>query len=382
MSSLIAVVGLVLVAVVLHDGFETMLLPRRVGRTARLTRLYYLRSWPAWRWLATRPRDPKRRSYLLSVFGPLSFLGLFGIWASGLIVGFALIHSGLATPMTVGEAEPLGFGGYLYFSGVTFFTLGYGDVAPVSGLGRGLAVAEVGVGYAFLAMVISYLPVFYQAYATRELAISLLDARAGSPPTAGSLLLRLAPSRDLARLEGFLVEWERWAAQLLESHISFPLLSFYRSQHDNQSWLATLATILDTSSLCITGLEGHDPYQGRLTFAMARHAVVDLAQIYDARPVAPESDRLAPDRLTRLMLSLKAAGMPVRDGAVIAGLLGELRGTYEPFLEALARSFDLVLPPVWAESRVVDNWQTSAYMKRTSEIGQLASLDPDDDHAD
>ena len=130
---------------------------------------------------------------------------------------------------------------------MTFFTLGFGDLTPQGPTGRALAVAEAGIGFAFLAVVISYLPVFYQAFSKREVTISLLDARAGSPPTAGSLLLRLAPGRNFEALDRFLQEWERFAAEVLESHLSFPLLSYYRSQHDNQSWLAAMTTILDAS---------------------------------------------------------------------------------------------------------------------------------------
>src|SRR5207249_10659172 len=155
-------------------------------------------------------------------------------------------------------------------------TLGYGDVVPTGAWGRSLAVAEAGIGFGFLAVVISYLPVLYQAFSRREITISLLDARAGSPPSAGELLRRLAHARSLAGVGPLLVEWERWSAELLESHLSFPVLSYYRSQHDNQSWVAALTTILDTSALLIAGVDGPDGHQARLTFAMARHAAVDL----------------------------------------------------------------------------------------------------------
>jgi hypothetical protein len=149
-----------------------------------------------------------------------------------------------------------GFDTYLYFSGSTFFTLGYGDMVATSTVGRLMSVAEAGMGFMFLAVIISYLPVLYQAFSRRELAIALLDARAGSPPSAGELLRRLAEGRNSAGPGPFLVEWERWAADLLESYPSFPVLSYYRSQHENQSWVGALTAILDTSSLLIAGVEG------------------------------------------------------------------------------------------------------------------------------
>ena len=231
-------------------------------------------------------------------------------------------------------------------------------------------------------MVISYLPVLYQAFSGREVTISLLDARAGSPPTAAQLLIRLARGRKLARLDRFLEEWERWAAEVLESHVSFPMLSYYRSQHDNQSWLAALTAALDTSALVLTGVEGADAYQAGLTFAMARHVVVDLAQVYQVPPTQPDPERLPKDRLRRLREELRAAGLVLRDGSSADRKLAELRGTYEPFLAALSRYFLLDLPPLLSNSAPVDNWQTSAWMRRTQGIGALVATDAVDDHAD
>src|SRR5262249_31799064 len=147
---------------------------------------------------------------------------------------------------------------YLYFSGTTFFTLGYGDLVPTGALGRALSVIEAGIGFGFLAVVISYLPVLYQAFSRRQIAISLLDSRAGWPPSAAELLRRLADAHNEGGIGQLLVEWERWAAELLEIQLSFPVLSYYRSQHDNQSWVGTLTTILDTSALVIAGVENPD----------------------------------------------------------------------------------------------------------------------------
>ena len=236
--------------------------------------------------------------------------------------------------------------------------------------------------FGFLAVVISYLPVLYQAFSGREVTISLLDARAGSPPTAAQLLIRLARGRNIAALGRFLEEWERWAAQVLESHVSFPMLSYYRSQHDNQSWLAALTVVLDASALVLSVVEGADVYQAGLTFAMARHVVVDLAQVYQVLPIGPDPDRLPEARLQRLREELGAAGLHLREGKEADRALAELRGVYEPFLAALSRHLALELPPFLLEAATVDNWQTSAWMDRTRGLGGLAVSDANDDHAD
>ncbi len=245
-----------------------------------------------------------------------------------------------------------------------------------------LAVAEAGIGFGFLAVIISYLPVLYQAFSTREVTISLLDARAGSPPTAAQLLLRLALSRAGESVEDLLAEWERWAAQLLESHLSFPVLSYYRSQHDNQSWLATLTMVLDASALSIAVVDAADRYRASLTFAMARHAVVDLAQVFQTPPRPPDPDRLPPELLLRLKAELRRAGLSVPEDEAADLKLTELRNMYEPFVNALARYFHLPLPPILSDKPPVDNWQTSAWMRRTSGLGGLAPSAIDDDHDD
>jgi len=298
--------------------------------------------------------------------------------AAGLMGGISLLHWSRGAALS---GEDKGFLTYLYFSGTTFFTLGYGDLVPTGQVGRVLSVVEAGLGFAFLAVTLSYLPVLYQAFSRREITISLLDARAGSPPTAGELLRRLAAGRSVAGAGPFLVEWERWAAELLESHLSYPFLCYYRSQHDNQSWVGALTAILDTSALLIAGVDGPDRYHARLTFAMARHAAVDLALVFETPPRPPEVDRLPEADLARLQQTLRAAGLAIREGAAVARVLTGLRGLYEPFVNALAAHFLWALPPLQPEKPPVDNWQTSAWTERSPGLGGL-SADNGEEHFD
>lgn len=378
---LIAAAGVLLILFVLLDAFETILLPRRVTRQFRLARLFFVHSWAPWAAAARWIRSDKRRNSFLSWFGPLSILVLLCLWAVALIFGFALLHWAMGTPLS-NHPEGAGLGIYSYFSGVTFFTLGYGDLTPTGGPGRLLAVAETGIGFGFFAVVISYLPVLYQAFSRREVTISLLDARAGSPPTAGTLLSRVAHHSDAALLDRFLGEWERWAAEVLESHLSFPMLSFYRSQHDNQSWLAALTAILDASALLIALEERDDRSQAWLTFAMGRHVVVDLAQVFQTPPVEPQTDRLPAARLTALRTQLEALGMKLLDDEIALRRLAELRAMYEPFAHALSLNFLLPLPPVVLDGEPVDNWQTSAWMRRARGFQHLAPSATADEHDD
>jgi len=371
--------SLALLLLVLVDSFETILLPRRVTHRFRFARFYYRNSWKIWRAAGLGIRAGKRREAFLSVFGPLSLVGLFATWAVGLIVGFALLQWSLGTALRAPEAR-IEFRTYLYLSGTTFFTLGLGDVTPGAPLGRTLTVVESGLGFFFLAVVVGYLPVLYQAFSGREQTISLLDARAGSPPSAGECLLRLARSANLAAIDPVLVEWERWAAELLESHLSFPVLSYYRSQHDNQSWLAALTAILDTCAILMVEIKNANLYQAQLTFAMARHAAVDLALVLKTPPTPGGPDRLPPDRRQELVQVLRRAGLEVLDRSEIEAKLAGLRGLYEPFLFALAHRFLFEVPPIIGTHDAVDNWQTSAWMRRTPGFGHLHTFAGRDDH--
>src|SRR5580693_7102185 len=265
--------GLLIIWVVLLDAFETVVLPRRVTRHFRLTAWFYRQTWIPWRNAARRIKTASRQQNFLGYFGPLSLILLLGFWAAGLILGFALIQYGIGGHEQL-SGERLTFGKILYHSGETFFTLGYGDIVPTSGPARALAVIESGMGFAFLGVVIGYLPTIYSSFSRREIQISLLDARAGSPPTAAEMLIRLG---TCGHLDDIFREWEHWAAEVLESHISYAALGFFRSQHINQSWLGALTMMLDTTALVSAGIDGVAKPQAKLTFAVARHAVVDLA---------------------------------------------------------------------------------------------------------
>jgi hypothetical protein len=354
--------GIVLIAVILLDAFETVVLPRRVTRSFRLTALFYRNTWRPWAALSKFISSPRRRESYLGYFAPLSLILLLALWASGLIVGFALLQYGTGEHIALGN-EPVGLGTLLYHSASTFFTLGYGDVVPVTGVARALAALEAGLGFGFLALVIGYLPVIYSSFSRREIEISLLDARAGSPPSALEFLSRVADRGDHQQLDQFFHEWERWAVEVLESHISYPVLSLFRSQHINQSWLGALTTILDTSALIIAGIDGMPSNQARLTFAMARHTVVDLAQVMRARYNPDALDRLSSADLAMLRQGLAEKGMRLRDGVEADQKLTALRLLYEPYVQALAATLRITLPLWISTVKVKDNWRSSPWDK-------------------
>ena len=355
--------GLCLIVLTLADAFEATVLPRRVTRRWRPTRLFYRSTWGVWLQWAFRLPSGRYRENALAVFGPLSLLTLFAVWVISLILGFAALHWGRQSLPGGGS-----LGDCLYLSGETFFTLGYGDLTPQTPSGKLLSVMESGIGFGFMAIIIGYLPVLYQAFSRREQTIALLDARAGSPPTAGELLRRFGGAHGEGEMERFLVEWEVWSADLLESHLSFPVLGFYRSQHDNQSWLAALATILDVSAVVLVTGSERCRRRAQLTFAMARHACVDLSLVFWLPPTSEVRERLSPGDLAALVADLGGA-----EAADLEPRLRELRALYEPFLLALSSYFCLRLPGFVPAKRGGDNWQSSAWTKRAPGLTELSA---------
>jgi hypothetical protein len=349
----------------LWETFESIILPRRVTRRFRLARLFYQVTWAIWS--AVNPRLPskKLRESHLSYYGPLSLLILFAVWAFALVVAFAMLHWAAGSSLNV-SGGPATFRTDLYLSGTTFFTLGLGDVTPRTTMARVITVGEGGMGFGYLAIVISYLPTMYGAFSQRELSISLLDARAGSPPTAGELLRRQARYRSSDILTRYLRDWEIWCAQLMESHLSYPVLCYFRSQHDNQSWLAAYAAVLDVSALMIAYGAGEAKWQAQLTFAISRHAIADLCEVLRVRPLHHIADRLPPKDLAevRTLVTESATGNCTEAGDL---KFSELRSMYEPQLNGLSRRLLMPLPSWGVGAKFVENWKRSSWDRISSE---------------
>ena len=354
------IAGVAIFLIVIWDAFEAIILPRRVTRKFRLTRAFYRITWRTSKFLAGLFPTRKTRETLLGFYGPISLLVLIGVWAVGLVLGFGLMQYGAGSAVNTAGGQP-NFGTDVYLSGTTFFTLGLGDVVPRTSLARALVVTEAGFGFGFLAAIIGYLPFIYGSFSKREVDISLLDSRAGTPPTAGELLRRHSYEGGREALHDLLKDWELWCAELMESHLSYPVLAFFRSQHDNQSWIAALTSILDACALLKVGIEGACERQADLTFAIARHAVVDLSQVFGTAPKALPVDRLPESDLRRIRDALAQHGLKLHDGEEADRKLTGLRNMYEPYIYALATYLNQTLPPWIPQTKGKDNWQTTAW---------------------
>ena len=268
-------VGLLIWCGVLWDGFATIILPRTVAPMRRVSGRFYWWSWLLWAAVGRRIRQPELRLSFLAVYGPLSVVLLLVLWAVLMIVAFALIYQGLGSRFQA-AAGSVGFGTLLYMSASTFLTLGLGDVTSPDTIARLFILLEAGSGYIFLALIITYMPVLEQAYGAREVGNMLIHSRAGRPPSAIKLLHRYSGTDRSEILRGNLREAERWMAEILQSHLSHPVLAFYRAHYWGRSWLVSLTTILDSSALLIATGDGQVVVQARITYRMGLSLIKDL----------------------------------------------------------------------------------------------------------
>ena len=351
------ITGCLVVATMLWDAFETIALPRTATRTLRITRLFYRATWRLWVAVARRLGSHRSREHFLALYGPLSIFGLLAVWAGGLIVGFALLLGSQRALVAALPGESLLFD-LFYLSGSTLFTLGVGDVAPHDRAGRVLTVVEAGIGLGLLTLVLSYVPVLYGSFSRREVRLTLLDAWAGSPPAAAEVLCHLSETRDRMALDDFLKEWEYWCSEVLESHLSYPAVAYFRSQHERQSWVSALTTVLDVSALLKVGVDGLPTWRAHATFAIARHTAVDLAHILGG-PLDPAVNRLPRDQWAALQRELEHAGLAFTRPADAADELAELRRSYEPYVVALSNRLVMSTPPWRHATAVRHNWHTT-----------------------
>jgi hypothetical protein len=360
MRALIAIPAIALIATMLYEFFVSFLLPQRVKHEARFARAILVRLWRAWRWGAARLHGTGGDTWL-GLFGPIALLTMLATWVVGLVVGFAALQWAFDVHLSSGGTS---IADDLYYSAGNFFSAA--TSLNASGGARVIEIAEAMSGYLVLFGAIGYLPALFQAYSRREVAVSQLDPRAGSPPSAGTLLYRSAHRGGWPDLDAYLAEWENWAAELMETHLSYPQLAFYRSQHVNQNWLAALVTVLDTSAFAIA-VAPERTTAAEVTFAIGRHALADLAYSFRAPARPNTSERLDAETFERLRAKIEEAGLDVVEPERARAKLDELRELYEPY--ALALSNELALPlPAWIRDERQENWRITAWRTREAAL--------------
>jgi hypothetical protein len=359
MRILVGVLGGALVVLMLVEIFVAFLLPRRVKRDPRIVRSVFAYAWRPWRRLA-RKLPLQAADTMLGIYGPFGIVINLVLWVAAMMLGYACLQ--WAGGSHLAGAKPVDFGKDLFFSAATMASSGTGGLSAHSAFARVVQVVDAGSGLAVIAIVIGYLPALYQAFSRREATVSQLDARAGSPPSAGRLVLRSTQHGGWPALNHYLSSWEIWAAELMETHLAYPILAYFRSQHVNQNWLSAMCTLLDACAFTVAAAPPGTVDSARFTFAIARHAVVDLSYSFHVDPIEPALDRLPAEDLQELLRQLREVGVqPDAELATVKERISRMRALYEPYINALGDRLDLGLPPWLAPESLSDNWRTTEW---------------------
>jgi len=336
--------GIVILLWTLLDVFRTLVMPRAARGRSRLSRFLFAPLWRPWRRVGVRRKTAQARERVLAGAAPFFFFALLVGWVSLALLGFALILWSPAFVDGLGRGGET-FGDAVYVAGSSLFTLGFGG--DVTGWTRAVVVIAGATGLGLFAVVIAYLPVLYQAFNRREVGVLLLDARAGSPPSGPELLHRMGSAGVASSLPELFAEWERWVADVLETHMSYPLLALFRSPHDETSWVTSLGSVLDAATLIITSVDDEPDERAKLLYGTGVHAVEDL--FYYFRLTERES-LIQRHEFEDVLDDMKGDGFSVRPVDEAFARFTEKRAKYAPRLDAIAVM--LAAPPgLWIGDR-------------------------------
>jgi hypothetical protein len=350
-----AAAGAVLILVMVSDAISTLIVTQ--GRTGlwRPTRLWYAGTWRLTRSFVARA--PARAGDVsLNLYPALSLLGLLVLWLAGLMFGWALLYWGLGEH--VGGASD--WGTVIYYSGTSLLTPAFG-VAHDPAL-RVLTLVETLTGLGTIALLISYLPALYGAYSRREARLLTLDDPSGERLTPVRVIALHASDQNLDLLYRFFAEWEMWTAEVLESHVSYPMLALFRSQQPGQSWITALGVVTDSATLACACIEGADKREPYFLYRRGRRALSEIADRLHVPESAPSHSWLTVANFDIAWSSLTDLRVPLVDKAGAWARLQELR---DPYGNRLEEVIDYLLAPhgFWghsAEATVADEVRQAA----------------------
>ena len=341
----LAVVGLTIIVVVFYDLFQSVVLPRPAVRKVQLARGVVRPLWYVWRWVSQRTSAVDRSEGRLAAFAPIALLILFAIWATALVVGYGLLIDGLAEEM---RPVPPDLITSLYISASTLVPLAYGDFVPEGGLVRIVIVAESATGVGLAALAITLLFSLYESFREREQLVISLDALAGAPPSGVQILETSAELGMRGNLKDTFDEWREWSAMVLESHLAYPLLVYFRSSHDNEAWVNSFGAVMDAAVLVMSTVEDGAEGPARLLFTVGNHLVEDFNWVFRFKsPDYPIVERAEYDVA---VARLAKAGYRVRSTDAGWTKFAKLRSKYAMTLNQMANL--LALPPAqWIGDR-------------------------------
>jgi hypothetical protein len=340
--------GVLVVVTILFDVFLTVVVPRRAPRTGRLLRLsrYIVAGlWVWWRALGIRIASAERREGFLGSFGSLAIMLMLIAWVASLVVGYGLVLDALREQV---KPVPETFLSALYFAGTSLLTLGFGDYVATSGSARLVSLAAAATGLGTFAVVITLFFTLYGSFQRREVQVVMLEAGAGAPPSGVTLLETYARAGILNDLARVFQTWQAWAAEVLDSHLAYPVLAYFRSSHDNDSWISSIGAVMDAGTLVLTTIEDGPKGWAKLSRAVGGHLLEDLVQYFEL----PDEAEVGVERgeFDEARRRLQMAGFRLVDAEQAWADFSRLRTEYAGRVNALARHW--ATPPAqWIGDR-------------------------------
>jgi hypothetical protein len=342
-----AALGVVILAVAFYDVFQSVVLPRPSIGKLRIAPWILRPLWASWRWFGMRESRIDRRENRLGTFGPVALLVLLAFWSLSSILGYALIIDSITNQI---EPPPQDFWTSLYFSAGTLLPLSYGEILPIGFLARLVIVAESATGVALIALVISLLFSLYGSFQRREELVVTLDALAGAPPAGLQILETVSSHRMPDELRATFDDWRRWSAAVLESHLAYPILVYFRSSHDNEAWLNSFGAVMDAATLVLSTVVSEDATEGhaRLMVKVGNHLVEDLAWYFRFKNAGvPIVERHEFDDARQRLIS---AGYKCKEADAAWTEFASLRSKYASLINQLAGRL-AILPAKWIGDR-------------------------------
>ncbi len=339
--------GLFLIWIALRDVFQSVVLPRAVDRRLRISAYLVRFLWRIWPQMSWRISDDDKREDFLATFAPFVLISILAAWVLTLIVGYGFIFYALRSHL---QPQPVSFLSSLYFAGTSLLTIGFGDITGHDGWTRFLSLAAAASGLSVLAITTAFLFAVFGAFQRREVFVVNVGSRAGSPPSGLGLLAIATGKGILDDLPALFVQAQQWTAEVMESHLAYPILAFFRSSHDYESWVGTLGTMLDAATLLLTSTEKTARGQAQIFYWLGRHLTHDFVRYFGLH--AEEAVGIERHEFDQAYARLAEMGIEMRDADRSWRDFSELRVAYAGALAAMA-TFWQIPPLQWIGDRSI-----------------------------
>jgi hypothetical protein len=346
----VGIAGVAVVLLIASDVFQSVIVPRPTY-VWRPSALISRSGWRVFGVVGMRMNDFERREAFFGVYAPMLLVTLMIFWVTSLAFGFGLIFFALRGELS---PSPETYWSAVYYAGTSLLTLGFGDIVAKHGIARALSLAAAALGLGTFSIVTAFLFSLFAAFQRREAFIVTMRERTGAPPSGVDFIERHVDLDMLGELGATFGRAEEWIADIMETHLAYPVLSYFRSTHDQQSWVGTIGAFLDAATIVITTIDIGHVGAAKMLSRLGRHLVSDYAFYFEydfdrENGGAPGIDRGEFDQVYD-RLSGKGLRMREREAAWVE--FAALRGSYALPLNIMARWWRIP-PALWVGDRSI-----------------------------